>query len=150
MGEFQRVLGEAIRQTRLARRLTLRELARRCGDVFRPSSIGGYERGERALSVERLVVLARALGMSADRILADALANADPRGHREMSLDIGRLPPGRAGDAAADHIQQIRAVRGDLATSIITCRSGDLQLIASAAEMTPEQTVAELGDAVLR
>lgn len=150
MVEFRRALGDALRRARLSRGLTLSDLAERCGGVARPTSIGGYERGERAISVERLAALARGLAVPAEQILSDALAAVDPEGYGEVSLDTTHLPTSPVGRAAGEMIRHVRDVRGDVASPVLTLRRGDLLRMASDAGMNAVQAITELGDAVLR
>jgi transcriptional regulator with XRE-family HTH domain len=69
-------VGEALRDTRLRRRLTVYDVERLSNGRFKPSSLGGYERGERAISMQRFCELAEVYGVRADRLLLDALARA--------------------------------------------------------------------------
>lgn len=53
---------ERIRETRIARGMTLEELAHACGYVHR-STMGMIEKGQRGISVERLKKIAAALNV---------------------------------------------------------------------------------------
>jgi transcriptional regulator with XRE-family HTH domain len=70
MGEEDRKrFGQRVRQLRLARQLTqegLAELAR-----LHPTYIGGIERGERNVSLDNLLKIARALGEHPSALFAD-------------------------------------------------------------------------------
>ena len=54
-------VGAALRDARVRAGLSLSDVARRSGGRYSPSSLGGYERGERAISVIRFCDLARLL-----------------------------------------------------------------------------------------
>jgi len=69
-------VGEALRDARLRLRLTVYDVERLSKGRFKPSSLGGYERGERAISVQRFCELAEVYGILADRLLLDALGRA--------------------------------------------------------------------------
>jgi transcriptional regulator with XRE-family HTH domain len=71
--EINRAVGRALRDARRARGYTLKQLAARSGSSFKPSAVGGYERGERAISVERFCRLAAAYGVPAGELLGRAL-----------------------------------------------------------------------------
>jgi transcriptional regulator with XRE-family HTH domain len=61
MGTSERIrVGKTIRRLRLEKRWTQEELAGRCG--LHPTYVGGIERGERNVSLDNLIKLARALG----------------------------------------------------------------------------------------
>jgi transcriptional regulator with XRE-family HTH domain len=64
------VAGEVLRQVRLARSLSLRQVTVRSGGRFKPSSVASYERGERKISLERLFALADVYDIAPERIVA--------------------------------------------------------------------------------
>jgi transcriptional regulator with XRE-family HTH domain len=68
---FLRLLGERVRERRVARGLTQAELGEACG--LHRTFVGSVERGERNLSVLNLRLIARALRVR----LADLLADRD-------------------------------------------------------------------------
>ena len=67
--DIQADLGYRIRIARQASGLTLRELEAKSNGEFMRSTMGGYERGETAISAARLIRLAAVLGVSAGVIL---------------------------------------------------------------------------------
>jgi transcriptional regulator with XRE-family HTH domain len=129
--------------------LTRQAVADRCEEPLRASSIGGYERGERALTVQRFVSLARALGVSPEALLRDTLAQLDPdRG--AVSIDLSVLPDDPIGRRVASFAHAVRARRGDYLSTTITLRAGDLEVIASDDGLSPRSFAHGLGKAVLR
>lgn len=64
------VVGDVLREVRVGRGLSLRQVTVRSGGEFKPSSVASYERGERHISVERLFALAEVYGMAPERIVA--------------------------------------------------------------------------------
>jgi transcriptional regulator with XRE-family HTH domain len=67
---FALVTGEVLRQVRVGRSLSLRQVTVRSGGRFKPSSVASYERGERQISLERLFALADVYDVSPERIVA--------------------------------------------------------------------------------
>lgn len=65
----KRVLGQAIRRRRLALGLSQEKLAERAGLHW--TYVGGIERGERNVSLENIVKLARALETEVSQLLKD-------------------------------------------------------------------------------
>jgi transcriptional regulator with XRE-family HTH domain len=59
-----------LRQVRLGRSLSLRQVTVRSGGRFKPSSVASYERGERQISLERLFALAEVYDVAPERIVA--------------------------------------------------------------------------------
>ena len=79
-------IGRALRQARRDRGLTLKDVARLSGNRFRPTSVAGYERAERSISVERFCALARLYGVAPDRLLSRAIRESE--GKPEIVIDI--------------------------------------------------------------
>lgn len=75
-------IGATLRRARRARGLSLRAVERLSGGRFKPSSIAGYERGERKITVERFCELARFYGFPPERLLGDVVERMDPLGDR--------------------------------------------------------------------
>ncbi len=63
------VLGKRIREERTSRNLTIEQLAELVN--LSPSYLGLVERGERGLSVEKLIKVAGVFGISVDSLLLD-------------------------------------------------------------------------------
>lgn len=132
MDRFARVVGDVLRQARTARGLTLRGVGVSSGGRFKPSVIGGYERGERSISLARFCQLAEFYGVPADRLLSQVLERLEPAARRETVLDLGLVErmDDDQGRAVADFVRNVKRERGDPAQDVITLRAGDLEAIA--------------------
>ena len=117
---------------------------------FKPSVLGGYERGERSISLERFVELSRLYGIPADRLLAEALIQAAPEGRQEVVLDLNRLMlvTGEEGRIVGDLVHRVKLQRGDYLTDVITLRSGDIEALALVTNRTPAEVLRILQPAV--
>ena len=62
--EFNRQLGAVLRATRMARGLSLKAVADRFPGDLKVTVLGSYERGHRAIHVERLAELAAFYGVA--------------------------------------------------------------------------------------
>ena len=62
--------GVILRQIRVERKLSLRQVTIRSDGRFKPSSVASYERGERQLSLERLFELAGVYEVAPESIVA--------------------------------------------------------------------------------
>jgi transcriptional regulator with XRE-family HTH domain len=129
---LREALGEVLRDARRRLGLTIREAAARSGTRFRPSAIGGYERGERAVSLERFCDLAALYGIPADRLLADMLVRLRPEGRAEVVVDLTELEllPGDEPRKAAEMVERVRQQRGGEASDLVSLRAGDLEALA--------------------
>jgi transcriptional regulator with XRE-family HTH domain len=81
MSDFLRVVGDELRRARQDAGLALRDLNVRSGREFKASAVGGYERGERSISLDRFCRLAAVYAVSPaqllDRVLEKATAKND-------------------------------------------------------------------------
>jgi transcriptional regulator with XRE-family HTH domain len=143
-------VGAALREARVRAGLSLNDVARRSGGRYRPSSLGGYERGERAISVIRFCDLARLLGVPPDQLLGRALDIASRDGRREVVLELADLPDSEPGRQAAAFAHRMKSSRGDYLSTIVTLRAGDLEVIADASGLDVPRLLASLGPAVRR
>ncbi|MGH2677820.1 MAG: helix-turn-helix domain-containing protein, partial [Actinomycetota bacterium] len=60
---FREAIGGALRAARREGGLTLRDVASLSDRRFKPSALGGYERGERSISLERFTELSSVYGV---------------------------------------------------------------------------------------
>jgi transcriptional regulator with XRE-family HTH domain len=150
MVQFAQAVGEVLRDARLQNGLTLRQAKERSGGRFKPSVIGGYERGERSISLARFWELSSFYGIPADRLLGQVLARLDPAARRQTVLDLGRLErmEDEVGGPVAGFVRKVRRDRGDPAEEIITLRAGDLEAVALASGIALERLLQALRPAI--
>ncbi len=148
--QFRAAIGEALRSVRRERGLTLRDVARLSRGRFKASALGAYERGERAISLERFMELGGLYGTPADRLLGSVLDRAAPEERVEVVVDLNRLSllPGEEPRIAAQLVDRVRAQRGEPAGGSLTLRSGDLQALAMASRLSPRELLRRLEPAV--
>jgi transcriptional regulator with XRE-family HTH domain len=151
MAGFTNVLGEVLRGARRSRGLTLREVERMARG-FTASSLGSYERGERAISLERFFELARVYGIPADRLLGRVLDRLAPDSRTEVVIDLNRLGmiPGHEPRRVTDMIRRVGRQRGQPLSDVISLRAGDLEALALDSGVDPETLRRRLGPAVRR
>jgi transcriptional regulator with XRE-family HTH domain len=133
MVELSGEIGRALRRVRMERGLTLRAAARQSEGRFKPSSIAGYERGERAITIQRFCDLSQVYGVDPARLLDGILSDA--QGEPKVQLDLSTLDDLDVPEATSvrEFAERVRSVRGSLGEEVVTLRHADLEVIARAA-----------------
>ncbi len=132
-------IGRALRRTRQARGLTLREVSAASRGRFKATSVAGYERGERSISVERFLELCRFYGVAPEQVLTDILRAGEGRAEPEIDLTLLESLGSEQGALVSSFVRQIRALRGERGDDSIVIRSGDLEVLATASGKDPEE-----------
>ena len=138
--QFASLTGVVLRRARRRQGLTLQGVWARSGGRFKPSAVGGYERGERSISLERFISLANLYGVAADELLGEILAHMWPTGRSPVIIDLnalaelGEQDEAVSGEARAvgEFVHAIRAQRGDYLTSVVSLRAGDVEALSRA------------------
>jgi transcriptional regulator with XRE-family HTH domain len=148
--DFEKLVGAVLREARQRRGLTLQDLNRVSNGEFKPSSVAGYERGERSISLARFTQLATTLGVPPDQILAEVMRRLAREPHAEIVIDLDRLPliETEALDVIVDFLFSIKAQRQDFTSTRLSLRAGDLELLAYANDVDPSFLVHELRPAL--
>lgn len=141
-------LGRRLRTARRARGWCLAEASEGTGGRFGAAAIGTYERGERAISVNGLAILAAAYHTSTAALLPrenTALLD-DPgtdQGPIMLRTDrLERLPAHLAGPIGR-YTTAVQAARNNTTTSI-EARHGDLFVLAAIMNITPASLIGQL------
>jgi transcriptional regulator with XRE-family HTH domain len=142
-------VGERLRQIRRQKGLSLHDVEARSELEFKASVLGAYERGERAISVPRLLRLAEIYEVPADQLLprdADVEINlTDSNGARELeqgfTIDLVRLHDLDDADAQmlARYATTIQLERQDFNGRMLTIRRDDMRIIAAVMGRTVEE-----------
>lgn len=145
-----RALGERLRWVRSQQGRSLHDVEERSGGELKASVLGAYERGERAVSIPRLRLLARFYGLPVSELLPlphPSSAVPDEETVGQVVIDLVALE--RVRDelpVLARYVRAIQARRGDWGGRVLTVRSTDLDTLAAVADAS----VAELRDRFAR
>jgi transcriptional regulator with XRE-family HTH domain len=142
-------VGEALRQARRARGWTLRAVHARSRGRFKPSALGGYERGEREISVSRFCELARLYGVPPAELLGRALGEIPWTAPVVIDLRRLSLIPEQEGQRVAEFVQHLKTRRGAREADIIPLRAGDVEILATASREEPDILLEKLKPALL-
>jgi len=122
---FSAALGGRLRAARRQRGWSLSDVESITDGEFKASVVGAYERGERAISVQRLVRVADLYNMAP----ADLLPN--PKLGEAPVIDIDRLDAG-SGDLAEKYVAAIHLLRSESSSPEI--RVSDQAILSSLLE----------------
>ncbi len=149
--------GDRLRSIRRQKGLSLHDVEALSKKEFKASVLGAYERGERAISVPRLLRLAAVYGVPSDQLLprdseVDVRDPSAPGTRRQAKyrIDLTRLV-GRnepTAVALARYARAIQVQRQDFNGRLLTIRGDDLLALACVSDMAPDvfaSTAEELG-----
>jgi transcriptional regulator with XRE-family HTH domain len=154
-------VGERLRAIRRQKGLSLHDVEARSSLEFKASVLGAYERGERAISVPRLLRLAEIYEVPADQLLPrefdgeiSLVESAGGTGEQTgtFAIDLVRLHD--VDDADAQIISRfassIQLERQDFNGRMLTIRRSDLRVLASCMGRTLEDLGVRLEQLGLR
>jgi len=133
------VVGERLRSIRRQKGLSLHDVEARSGMEFKASVLGAYERGERAISVPRLLRLAEIYQVPGDQLLPRTSdVGVDPS-HRDdtfeegFTIDLERLRDLDDPEASvlSRYAETIQLQRQDFNGRLLTIRRDDLRVLAA-------------------
>jgi len=146
----QRV-GDRLRSIRRQKGLSLHEVEAMSSEEFKASVLGAYERGERVISVPRLMRLAQLYGVPAEQLLPrdidlDLTERAPVDLSEGFAVDLIRLQGREEPEAAAlaSFIGMVQSQRQDFNGRVLTIRGEDLRTLAYSQRLSPEDFVERL------
>jgi transcriptional regulator with XRE-family HTH domain len=150
-------VGDRLRSIRRQKGLSLHDVESRSDMEFKASVLGAYERGERAISVPRLLRLADIYQVPGDQLLprdadVDVDVSRDDAFEEGFTIDLERL---RALDDAeasvlSRYAATIQLQRQDFNGRLLTIRRDDLRVLAAVLGRRPEDLGRRLDELGLR
>jgi transcriptional regulator with XRE-family HTH domain len=141
---YAKALGTRLRAIRMQQHLSLHGVERKSAGKWKAVVVGSYERGDRAVSVQRLSELADFYGVPVSDLLPpddspySGGGGATPLSRIVLNLDkVQDLTDGHA-DILKRFIASIRRQRGNLGTSNLPVRHEDLRTLALMYDTTIE------------
>jgi transcriptional regulator with XRE-family HTH domain len=146
--EYAKALGAKLRAVRNQQGLSLQGVEAKSHGAWKAVVVGSYERGDRAVTVQRLAELAEFYGVPLAELLPEPASAAISEPPPRLVIDLerlGQVPPDKAGPLAR-YVAAIQAQRGDYNGRILSIRQDDLRTLAVIYDEAPgalaEQLVA--------
>lgn len=150
-------VGERLRAIRRQKGLSLHDVEAKSGLEFKASVLGAYERGERAISVPRLLRLAEIYEVPPDQLLPrdlDVEINLTDGADLDsgFTIDLVRLHGLEEPEAAviSRYASTIQLQRQDFNGRLLTIRRDDLRVLAAVLGRRPEDLGVRLDELGLR
>lgn len=145
MSNYAKALGVRLREIRHQQGLSLQAVEEKSGRRWKAVVVGSYERGDRAITVQKLADLAAFYGIPVTELLPEARSFRSGDADIKVILDLERLGQLPAEDAGplARFTATIQSHRGDYNGRVLSIRSDDLRCLAvlydiSAGELTDQ------------
>ncbi|MET0740133.1 MAG: transcriptional regulator [Candidatus Nanopelagicales bacterium] len=129
--DYARALGARLRAIRMQQGLSLHRVEEKSSGRWKAVVVGSYERGDRAVSVQRLAELAAFYGVPVVELLPGE-DNGRASGPAALVLDLERLPaaPPEAARPLLRFVAAIQRMRGDYNGRVLSLRANDVQSLA--------------------
>jgi transcriptional regulator with XRE-family HTH domain len=139
-------LGARLREIRQQHGLSLSGVEAASGGVWKAVVVGSYERGDRTITVPKLIALAEFYGIPVWRLFPGSQAAAEAPVAERLVIDMGVLSsvPMSVGGPLARYLESIAARRGDRNGRVLTLRADDVVALSALYDLTAGEFVALL------
>lgn len=148
ISEYARALGARLRSIRNQQGLSLQRVEEKSEGKWKAVVVGSYERGDRAVTVQRLSELAAFYGVPAVELLPDPRPSSAEVNVEKIVLDLealGSVPVDEAGPLAR-YASTIQAQRHEYNGRVLSIRAEDLRSLAIIYDMAPSDLSERLQD----
>ena len=146
--DYAKQLGAKLRAIRTQQGLSLHGVEEKSQGRWKAVVVGSYERGDRAVTVQRLAELADFYGVPVQELLPGTTPGGAAEPPPKLVLDLERLsqvPPEKAGPLQR-YAATIQSQRGDYNGKVLSIRTEDLRSLAIIYDMTPGELTEQLID----
>jgi transcriptional regulator with XRE-family HTH domain len=144
--DYARALGARLRAIRTQQGLSLHGVEQKSRGRWKAVVVGSYERGDRAVTVQRLAELADFYNVPVAELLPDGSPSAAAEPPPRLIIDLEKLqviPSEKAGPLAR-YAASIQAQRGDYNGRVLSIRQDDLRTLAVIYDDTPSRLTEQL------
>jgi transcriptional regulator with XRE-family HTH domain len=139
MGDYAKALGAKLRGIRQQQGLSLHGVEQKSGGRWKAVVVGSYERGDRAVTVQKLAELADFYGVPVVELLPEGRvpSGAEPATKIVINLErLQQLPAEKVGPLAR-YAATIQSQRGDYNGKVLSIRQDDLRTLAVIYDESP-------------
>ncbi|MEU9819597.1 transcriptional regulator [Pseudonocardia alni] len=148
MGDYAKALGGKLRAIRQQQGLSLHGVEQKSGGRWKAVVVGSYERGDRAVTVQKLAELADFYGVPVAELLPEGRipSGSEPATKIVINLErLQQLPADKVGPLAR-YAAAIQSQRGDYNGKVLSIRAEDLRSLAIIYDMSPGELTDQLID----
>jgi transcriptional regulator with XRE-family HTH domain len=144
--EYAKALGTRLRAIRTQQGLSLHGVEEKSQGRWKAVVVGSYERGDRAVTVQRLSELAEFYGVPVNELLPEREAVIAVEQAPRIVIDLERLAsvPREQGAPLARYAATIQSQRGDYNGRVLSIRHEDLRSLAVIYDATPTSLTEQL------
>jgi transcriptional regulator with XRE-family HTH domain len=148
MSDYAKALGARLRAIRTQQGLSLHGVEEKSHGRWKAVVVGSYERGDRAVTVQRLSELADFYGVPVSELLpeggAAAAGAAEPAPRLVIDLEQLSTVPQQQSAPLARYAATIQSQRGDYNGRVLSIRQEDLRSLAVIYDASPSQLTDQL------
>ncbi len=146
MSDYAKALGARLRAIRNQQGLSLQGVEEKSGGRWKAVAIGSYERGDRAVTVQRLSELADFYGVPVNELLPEGVPGTAAEPASRIVIDLEQLSSVPVDKAAplARYAATIQSQRGDYNGRVLSIRHEDLRSLAVIYDASPSALTEQL------
>lgn len=146
MSDYAKALGARLRAIRTQQGLSLHGVEEKSQGRWKAVVVGSYERGDRAVTVQRLSELAEFYGVPVNELLPEGASVVALEAAPRIIIDLEQLQqvPSERGAPLARYAATIQSQRGDYNGRVLSIRHEDLRSLAVIYEASPSALTEQL------
>jgi transcriptional regulator with XRE-family HTH domain len=146
VSEYAKALGAKLRAIRTQQGLSLHGVEDKSQGRWKAVVVGSYERGDRAVTVQRLSELADFYGVPVAELLPEGLSAGASEPAARLVIDLEQLQQVSPEEAAplARYAATIQSQRGDYNGRVLSIRHEDLRSLAVIYDASPSALTEQL------
>lgn len=147
MSDYAKALGARLRAIRTQQGLSLHGVEEKSQGRWKAVVVGSYERGDRAVTVQRLSELADFYGVPVNELLPEGHTNGaatEPASRIVIDLEQLSSVPAEKAAPLARYAATIQSQRGDYNGRILSIRHEDLRSLAVIYDASPSALTEQL------